>query len=93
MIKEKCIWRKKGICSSDKLEFCPSDCSLGNLEFKKKAIQKRIKEEEEIVHKLKIRSMWRKRGEIKDRIAGICILSKTLKDYFNSSHKNTPGTG
>jgi hypothetical protein len=81
--KQSCIWLKESICKIDETKPCDDDCSLKTLDFTKESIEKRMKEEEVEIQRLKKEGMFRNRNKIKDKVMGVYVLQKTLKSHFN----------
>ena len=80
--KDICPWLKNKICHIEKHEVCPDDCDLKTLRFDKDDIVTRMKEEEKNIQKLKKEGMFKNREKIKDKIAGVYVLQKTLNEHF-----------
>lgn len=92
LVKKECIWFSKKVCKKPEQDKCLDDCSLKELFFSKDVIIKKMKEEEKNVKDLKKKGLFKNRNKIKDKIMGIYVLSKTLKEHFdyNESHVVDP---
>jgi len=78
--KESCVWLKKRVCKITDTKPCPDDCDLKELKFEKDEIIRKMKEEEQNVHKLKKDGIFKNRNTItitptsQKRILGCSLL-------------------
>lgn len=73
---------KEEICKITEDKPCPDDCDMKDLKWDQDAIVARIKEEQQNVKDLKKKGMFKNKHAIKDKIMGIYILEKVLKNKF-----------
>jgi hypothetical protein len=78
-----CLWLEKGICHIGNDTSCPVDCDLKSLRFDKDSIVARMREEEKNIYELKRAGMFKNREKIKDKIGGIYVMQKVLKNHFD----------